>query len=54
MTDYTHRINLLRNVKGIGWTFESYPVTKSTSHLRSLIKQRDSGFVRNIELIKLK
>ena len=56
MTGYTHRINLFRNVDGLGWMFQSYQTTRDAipTHVRSLYHQQANGFVRNIEVIKLK
>lgn len=54
-TGYTHKINLYRNVKGLGWTFQSYPTTSDAvkMHIRSLFKQQTAGMVRNIDVVKL-
>lgn len=56
MTGYTRCINYYRNVDGLGWMFESFKTTDDAVriHLRSLIRQKQSGTVRTIDTFKLK
>lgn len=55
-TGYTRTINYFRKVDGLGWMFESFKTTEDAvrTQLRSLIRQKQAGEVRTIELIKLK
>lgn len=52
---YTHKINLYRNVKGLGWMFQSFPTTADAVkvHMSHLLKQQMAGSVRNIDVVKL-
>lgn len=51
-----YSINYYRKVDGFGWMFETFKANESNvrTHLRSLIRQKQSGNVREIEAIKLK
>jgi len=53
---YTHKINLYRNVKGLGWMFQSFPTTEDAVrvHVKTLSKQQVAGQVRNLEVIRLR
>lgn len=55
-TGYSYTINFYRKVEGLGWMFESFKTTEDACrmHLRSLIRQKQSGNVRQIEAIKLR
>lgn len=55
-TGYSYAINYFRKVEGQGWTFESFKTTDDAvrMHLRSLIRQKQSGQVRTIEMSRLK